>query len=340
MRFVKYFFLFFVLVAAAAIWFVLIGNKASFNQKEKKIIITDVANKDNLLALLKDEGCFSNSFCFELLANNMNVFEKVKPGKFVIKNGTTPLQLARLLRNNQQASVKLVINKIRTLGDFVQLISKNFDKDSVLINNEFNDFFNNNSLGVNASNFQAYIIPNTYEFFWNSSVEKIMKVLIDEQEKFWQQNNRQQLLTQLGFNKIELITIASIVEEETNYNAEKGNIASVYINRLDKKMKLGADPTIKFALNDFTLKRILNIHLQVSSPYNTYKNAGLPPGPICTPSIKTIDATLNAPRTNYLFFVASDKLNGTHIFTTNYSEHEQYAKLYREAVTKFLATKK
>jgi UPF0755 protein len=337
MRVIKYLFAAFVVLIIIFVWYVLLGNKASFEQKEKKILITDVSSKESLLAQLKSEGCFSNSFCFELLANRMNVFEKIKAGKFVIKNGTTPLQLARILRNNQQASVKLVINKIRTIGDFAKLVSKNFDQDSATVYNQLVAFFNSNENGVTASNFQAFIIPNTYEFFWNTSVEKLMSTLINERNKFWSQSDREQKLAQIGFSKNDLITIASIVEEETNNEAEKGNIASVYINRIDKKMYLGADPTVKFALNDFSLKRVLNVHLQVESPYNTYKNKGLPPGPICTPSIKTIDATLNAPRTNYLFFVANSKLNGTHIFTTNYAEHEQYAKLYRAAVTEYLA---
>ena len=339
-RFFKYTFILLFIGIAFLAWFILLGNKANFEVSEKKIFLKDVSSKQNILAKLKEEGCFSNSFCFELLADKMNVFAKIKPGKFVVKNGTSPLQLARMLRNNQQASIKFVINKLRTQGDFVKLIAKNFDKDSVEVNQELITFFSSNNFGINATNFQAFIIPNTYEFYWNTSVAMLMEELVKERNKFWQSNNREQTLANLGLNKIDAITIASIVEEETNNDAEKGNIASVYLNRIERKMSLGADPTIKFALNDFSLRRVLKVHLQVQSPYNTYKNKGLPPGPICTPSVKTIDATLTAPKTNYLFFVASDKLNGTHIFTTNYTEHEQYAKLYREAVTKYLASKK
>lgn len=338
-RFLGYIIFPLVVTGIALGWYVIYGNKASFGTPERRILITDVSDKNAVLDVLEKEACFSNKFCFELLANKMNVFAKLKPGKFVIKNGTTPLQLARILRNNQQATIKLVINKIRTIDDFVKLISKNFDIESAIVEKQLHNYFSINDYGINAQNFQAFIIPNTYEFYWSISVEKLLETLVNESNKFWQTNNREQKLSQIGLSKIDAITIASIVEEETNHEAEKGNIASVYINRLDKKMSLGADPTIKFALNDFSLKRILNVHLQVNSPYNTYKNKGLPPGPICTPSIKTIDATLNAPRTNFLFFVASDKLNGTHIFTTNYAEHEQYAKLYRAAVTKFLANK-
>ena len=136
-----------------------------------------------------------------------------------------------------------------------------------------------------------------------------------------------------------MYTLASIVEEETNKNDEKGNIASVYINRLHRGVKLMADPTIKFALKNFSLKRIYTGYLAVQSPYNTYKNPGLPPGPICTPQAVTIDAVLNAPRTDYLFFVAKSDFSGYHQFTTNFAEHKKYAELYQQALNDMLARK-
>ena len=144
----------------------------------------------------------------------------------------------------------------------------------------------------------------------------------------------------MGFKPREIYAIASIVEEETNMLADKGKIASVYINRFHKGMNLGADPTVKFALKDFTLKRILFQHLTVSSPYNTYKNKGLPPGPICTPSIETLDAVLNAPTTDYLYFVAKPDFSGYSNFSSNFSEHSKYAKQYQQALNEYLLRKK
>ena len=137
----------------------------------------------------------------------------------------------------------------------------------------------------------------------------------------------------------QVYTIASIVEEETNKNDEKGNVASVYINRYHKGMPLGADPTIKFALKDFSLKRIYFKHLSVQSPFNTYRNKGLPPGPICTPSTKTIDAVLNAPKTDYLFFVAKSNFNGYHTFSTTYAEHKKNAGIYQKALDELILRK-
>jgi UPF0755 protein len=181
------------------------------------------------------------------------------------------------------------------------------------------------------------IIPDTYILNWNTSVKKILQRLSKEKDKFWHEDNRLTKANNLGFTPKQVYTLASIVEEETNKNDEKGNIASVYINRYKKGMPLGADPTIKFALKDFGLKRILYGHLQVTSPYNTYKNTGLPPGPICTPSEKTIDAVLDAPTTNYLFFVARSDFSGYHHFSSSYAEHEQYAKQYQQALNERVA---
>jgi UPF0755 protein len=163
--------------------------------------------------------------------------------------------------------------------------------------------------------------------------------LKSEATTFWEKNDRKGQAAELGLTPQQVYTIASIVEEETNKQDEKGNIASVYINRLNKGMPLGADPTVKFALKDFGLKRILYQHLQVASPYNTYRNQGLPPGPICTPSSKTIDAVLKAPKTDYLFFVAKSDFSGYHSFATNFADHIKLAKEYQRALDEYLEKK-
>ena len=174
------------------------------------------------------------------------------------------------------------------------------------------------------------VLPDTYTFFWNTSPKNIYKKLTEEEKKFWTEE-RTQKAGKLGLTPLQVYTLASIVDEETNAIKEKGTIASVYINRVNKSMPLQADPTIRFALNDFTIKRVYGDHLKVASPYNTYQNTGLPPGPICTPSKKTIDAVLNAPATDYLYFVADSSFNGTHSFSVTYDEHLQKAKAYQKA---------
>ena len=201
---------------------------------------------------------------------------------------------------------------------------------------------NNDSLrpySIDSNTVATIIVPNTYTFYWITPLGKIFSKLKAASDEFWSEDSRLDKAKQMGFTPKEIYTIASIVEEETNKEADKGKIASVYINRYHKGMALGADPTIKFALKDFSLKRILFQHLSVQSPYNTYKNKGLPPGPICTPSTNTIDAVLNAPATDYVYFVAKPDFSGYSNFSSNFAEHSQYAKQYQQALNEYLSKK-
>jgi UPF0755 protein len=244
-----------------------------------------------------------------------------------------------MLRNNRQTPVKLVINKLRTKRDLASILAKNFEADSL---DFINYIYNRDSIqqfDVNENTFMTIVVPNTYTMYWNTSPGKIFKRLKNESDNFWQKNERIDKAQRLGLTLEQVYTIASIVEEETNQLDEKGNVASVYINRYRTGMPLGADPTIKFALNDFSLKRIYEKHLQVESPYNTYRNRGLPPGPICTPSSKTIDAVLNAPTTDYLYFVARSDFSGHHTFSRNYAEHLQHAREYQKALDELILRK-
>jgi len=175
------------------------------------------------------------------------------------------------------------------------------------------------------------IIPDTYEFYWNTSADKTLQKLGKYYNEYWTAERKQKA----GDHKLtqsQAIIIGSIVEEETNKNDEKGNVASVYMNRLNKNMKLQADPTVKFAVGDFAIRRITSAHLQNASPYNTYMYSGLPPGPICTPSKKTMEAVLNAPETQYIYFCAKEDFSGYHNFSTNYAEHMRNARLYQKAL--------
>ena len=172
------------------------------------------------------------------------------------------------------------------------------------------------------------LIPNTYELYWNVGTEKFMSRMKEEYDKFWTAEKIAKAKDK-NLAPIEAITLASIVEEETNVNTDKPLIASVYINRLKKGMALQADPTLKFALNDFGLRRILTAHTDYESPYNTYKYKGLPPGPICTPSLSSLNAVLNAPTTDYIYFCADPDRIGYSVFATNYLEHQKNAIRYQ-----------
>jgi UPF0755 protein len=280
---------------------------------------------------LVEQNIIGGTFFFDKLANQAKYPNAVKAGRYEIKKGLSLYNLVRMLRAGNQAPVKLVINKLRTKEDLAQKLAANFEADS----SSFSSFLNNadslQKYDLDSNTVITAVIPNTYSILWNTSPGRIFKKLYSEQEKFWN-TERTQKATALNMTPQQVYTMASIVEEETNAEEDKGNIASVYINRIETGMKLEADPTVKFAMRDFGLKRILNAHLSYPSPYNTYLHTGLPPGPICTPSSKTIDAVLNAPQTNYIFFVAKPDFKGLSNFAATYAEHQVFANAYRQAL--------
>lgn len=329
-----------ILLLSCFVLWIFFGSATSFSEDEKTIIITEEnISKNDLLQLLLDEKIISSTFLFEKIGNQLKIWDRVKSGKFKIKNGESVLTLARIFKNNRQAEYNLVINKIRTKNDLAKLISKNFSSDSITVLQTLNNPNVLAQIKADSNTLLFNIIPNTYTFFWSTSVEKMLEKLAVESKKFWDFNDRKDKAAALGLTPLQVYIIASIVEEETNNEAEKGNVASVYINRLKIGMPLGADPTVKFAVKDFSLRRILSQHTKINSPYNTYKNKGLPPGPICTPSKKTIDAVLASPKTDYLFFVANADMSESHHFSNNFAEHSKYAALYHKALTKYLVEK-
>ncbi len=261
---------------------------------------------------------------FSLMARALRLDQNVRPGSYIVEPHMRQLALIHKLRNGQQDPIRLTIGKFRLpeqLNDFLK---------KKLMHDNFN---------VTLDSF--YLIrPNTYEFYWTITPEKFMQRMEDEYNRFWtttvgpQGELRCDLLelSDYGNARLETIILASIVEEETNNNQEKPLIASVYLNRLERGMPLQADPTVKYAVGDFTLRRILNKHLAAESPFNTYLHTGLPPAPICLPSEASVDAVLNAPQTNYIYFCASDKLDGTHRFAATMAEHNANAARYHRAL--------
>jgi UPF0755 protein len=320
-----------ILLGVVVVAWMVIGPGTNFKgEKETLYIRTNAANKQAVLDSFTTNGIVKNQTVFNFLADRMQYWTSIKPGKYDIRKGSSVLEIVRKLRNGQQTPVNLVITKLRTKEDLARLAASKFEFDSA----EMIRFIQNELPGkavVDTNTALTLILPDTYTFFWNTTPEKVFKKLSDESVKFWTAERKQKAEAK-GLTPAQAYTLASIVEEETNSHAEKGNIASVYLNRMKIGMPLQADPTVKFAVKDFALRRIYEKHLMTESPYNTYRNRGLPPGPICTPSKKTIDAVLNAPETNYIYFVASPQFNGTHEFSASYSEHLQKAKAYQQAL--------
>lgn len=225
----------------------------------------------------------------------------------------------------------MVIVKERTKELFAGKFGKKFDLEtdsSAMIRFlESNDSLR--TFGVDTSTVMAIVMPYSYDVYWNSSPGRIMQQFYSAYKKFWTAENRVKA-DSLHLSPLEVSVLASIVEEETNKKNDRYNIASTYLNRLRTGMKLQADPTVKFVTRNFQLGRIQGQHLKLESPYNTYLYAGLPPGPICTPSIESLNAVLDAPATEYVYFVASSKFDGSTVFTTNYPDHLKMVKLFHD----------
>lgn len=265
-------------------------------------------------------------------ASSLLRYNTVKPGRYKLKKGMSLFDLVRMLRAGNQTPVNFVITKIRTKEILASKVGKLFECDSTAMIHFLNNPDSLRQFDLDTNTAMVVALPLTYSINWNTTAGKVFRQLYTAYEVFWNKG-RKQKADSLHLSALEVITLASIIEEETNKKSDKPNIASVYLNRIKKGMPLQADPTVKFAMKDFGLKRILNVHLQTASPYNTYINKGLPPGPICTPSEETIDAVLDAPKTDYIYFVANSTFDGTHIFTSNYNDHLKYAKLYQKELT-------
>lgn len=287
---------------------------------------------------LIDQQIIGNPFFFDILSKLLKYPKLVKAGRYQVKNGTSVFQLVRMLRAGNQSPVNLVINKLRVKEDLAQKIAANFECDSMSVMAVLTDTGILNKYQVNEHTILSVVIPNTYSLMWNSSPRKIIEKLYNEKEKFWN-TERKAKAEAIKLTPLQVYCMASIVEEETNKEEDKGLIASVYLNRMHTGMKLQADPTVKFSLKDFGLKRIMFRHLGYDSPFNTYRYAGLPPGPICTPSPKTIDAVLNAPETNYFYFVAKPEFNGYSNFASTYAQHQVFAKAYQDALDSLIKAK-
>ncbi len=282
-------------------------------------------------ATLQQGGFISDAWSFGLLAKIAKLPAHIHPGKYKVTSGMSNFSLVRMLRSGRQTPVKLVINKLRTRHDLVSLLSGNLEADSTTLKQMFHDAAYLLQFGLDTNTVLCGVMPDTYNFFWNTSADKAFRKIEKNYARFWDSTRRQQAQAH-GLTAVKATILASIVDEETNMPGDKPDIASVYLNRLDKGMKLQADPTVKFAIGDFTIRRITGDMLNSPSPYNTYMYEGLPPGPICTPTTKSIDAVLQAPHTTYLYFCAKDDFSGYSVFATTYDEQLKNARAYQKAL--------
>lgn len=302
------------------------------NEQEEQIIIPRDATYSQVLDSLNAHHILKNEKSFNRVVKAMK-FKTMRVGKYVIKPGMSNYEMVRLLRKGQHYPVKFAFNNIRTIDQFVERVGHTFyfepEELAALLHD--NTFLKKYNLTVETC--PAIFIPNNYEIYYDISAEGFVDKMYQMFQQFWNDTRMAQAKA-IGLTPIEVSTLASIVEEENFRAAEKAIIAGLYINRLHKGMLLQADPTVKFALGNFALRRVLNADLSVDSPYNTYKYAGLPPGPIRIPEASTLDSVLHYRHHDYLYMCAKEDLSGYHNFTASAAQHAQNAARYRAALNK------
>ncbi|MBK9399545.1 MAG: endolytic transglycosylase MltG [Bacteroidetes bacterium] len=283
----------------------------------------------DVMRLLEKQGLLKNSASFQWVSEQMKYTTNVKPGKYEIKQGMNNKELISLLRSGKQTPVKLTFSNIRTVEELAGVTGGKIEADSASIAFLLNDEAFLEKYGFNARNSLCILIPNTYELKWNTSAEQFFERMAKEYKKFWNEKRRAKA-KEIGLTQVEISVLASIVEKETRKNDEKATVAGVYMNRYLKGWKLEADPTLVFASGDFSLRRVLNEHKDIDSPYNTYMYTGFPPGPICMPSVSSIDAVLNYSKHEYMFFCAREDFSGYHSFAKTYDQHLLNARRFQK----------
>jgi UPF0755 protein len=294
--------------------------------------ISSGSDLEDVFVALEDGGYLKDTKGFKWVAE-LKQYNTVKPGRYRIKDGWTNNKLVNTLRSGDQTAVKVTFNNIRTLPELAGKVSQYLECDSTELINALNSETAFKNSGFNKATAPAMFIPNTYELWWNTSPENFIKRMHKEYKKFWSDKRLAQA-EKAKLTPVEVSTLAAIVDEETIKHDEKPKVAGLYINRLNKNIKLQADPTVKYALGDFSIQRVLSKDLKIKSPYNTYIHAGLPPGPIRIPSVSGIDAVLNYAQHDYLYMCAKEDFSGYHNFAKTLKQHNVNARKFRRALNK------
>ena len=305
----------------------------SFSSKNENIFIY-IDNDDTIDSVytkLNNSANPKRMSTFKMLSSVFSYKDHVHSGRYEITPSASVLTVFRNLRGGKQTPVKIVIPTTWTKEMALGRVAEKLMMDSTTLVNAFNSKNLCAKYKLDTCTIVTILIPNTYDIYWDITPEKFMDRMFEESTKFWN-DERVQKANRIKLNKVEVLTLASIVDAETANKEEKPMIAGLYINRLHSCMPLQSDPTVKYALGDFELRRIYSNMLHISSPYNTYKNVGLPPSPIRIPTVEGIDAVLNYTKHNYLYMCAKEDLSGTHNFATSYNEHKQNAKKYTNAI--------
>lgn len=317
---------------AGTIYYYLFAKQFQIS-KTTYIYIDRDDNLDSVYHKIIRAGKPKSTFGFQYLAEKEHYGNEIRTGKYAINPDDNMRYLYRRLSMGYQTPVNLTVPSVRTLDRMVRAVSRQLMIDSVDIAKLISDSAYYTRMGYSKETLPSLFIPNTYEVYWNMSADAFMKRMQKEHAAFWNEERRKKAES-IGLTPEEVSTLASIVEEETANGPEKPMVAGLYMNRLKKGMLLQADPTVKFGLQEFGLKRILFKHLEVDSPYNTYKYPGLPPGPIRIPSIQGLESVLNHAQHNYMYMCAKEDFSGTHNFAATLSQHMANARRYQQALNR------
>lgn len=329
---------FFVLLGASVFAFfaysrIFKPNLQLTDQDSPYLLIPTGSDFDNVVSILMNRNLLKDENSFRWLSKRMHYDNIVRPGRYKLRPRMNNKDMVTLLRSGVQEPVRVTFNNIREKGELAKSIGEQIEASSNSISNLLEDEDYVSDLGFTRENVLCMFIPNTYEFYWNTSAHQFLQRMKKEYHKFWNDVRLKQA-ENMHFSPIEVSILASIVQKETNFNDEKRIVAGVYLNRLEKNMKLEADPTLVYALGDFSINRVLSVYKQIDSPYNTYMYPGLPPGPICLPEISSLKAVLNYTKHNYLYFCAKDDFSGYHSFAVTYDQHLVNARRFQRALDK------
>lgn len=303
-----------------------------FEEPKKEFFIPTGSDYSDVREALS-KSIVKNESTFDWVAERKSYPQLVKPGRYIIPKGSSNSDIINKLRLGLQDPVNVTFSNVRTSAELAREVAEDIEADSaslheVMISEEIIKQY-----GFSNATFPAMFIPNTYEMYWTTSPESFVKRMNREYREFWN-DERKRKAEAIDLSPEEVVTLASIVQAETAKKDEAPKIAGVYLNRLEKGIPLQADPTLIFALNDFGIKRVLNKHKEINSPYNTYKFAGLPPGPINYPMPHYVDGVLNADSHSYFYFCAKPDFSGYHNFSKSYSQHLIYAREYQRELNK------
>jgi UPF0755 protein len=284
---------------------------------------------------LYEKGYIINRESFEWVAEKKsNFISNIKPGRYLLEDGMSNNELVDLLRSGEQIPVKVTFNNVRTKEQLAGKLTRNLECDSLEVLNLLNDGEFVSKYGFNRITILTLFLPNTYQFNWNTSAEEAIGRMAQEYKKFWT-DERKAKAKKLNLSQSEVAILASIVQaEQSVHSDERPKVAGLYINRLRQGMLLQSDPTLVYGVGDFSIRRVLNRHKSINTPYNTYMHKGLPPGPINLPSIKSLDAVLNYESHNYIYMCAKEDFSGYHNFAKTYNQHLIYARRYQAELNK------